>query len=105
MKYLRLGITILLADSILVALICYLCSDYVFYAAVSGWILVTIASIIAGIICLWPIKNWRLSLFFFVNIIISFFIFMIGNHITINSGCSINDPEAVEIMNEELLGK
>lgn len=104
MKYLLLSIMLLLADSILVALICYLCSDYVFYAALAGWVLVTIASIIAGIFCLWPIKNWRLALFFFANIIISFFIFLIGNSITITSGCSIDDPECVEIMNEELQG-
>lgn len=85
MKYLLLSIMLLLADSILVALICYLCSDYVFYAALAGWILVTIASIIAGIFSLTLTKNWRLALFFFVNIIISFFTFLIGNSITLNS--------------------
>lgn len=93
MKYLLLSIMLLLADSLFAALICYLSSDYVFYAALAGWILVTIASIIAGIFSLALIKNWRLALILFANIIISFFIFLIGNSITLNSGCSIDDPK------------
>lgn len=105
MKYLCLSGIILLADCILATLICYLASDYVFYASVTGWVLVTVVSIIAGILCLWPIKNWRFGLIFFANIIVSPFIFMIGIGITLNSSVSIDDPKAVVVMSDELQGR
>ncbi len=105
MKYLCLSGIILLADCILATLICYLNSDYVFYAAVTGWVLVAVISIIAGILCLWPIKHWRFGLIFFANIIVSPFIFMIVNSIILSSSVSIDDPEAVVIMTDELQGR
>lgn len=104
MKYLRLGIIIIILDSLLSVWNCYSYGSYIYYNAAIFWCMALAVSIVAGIICLWSIKNWKMALIWFANILISGLILLMGCEIVINSYPPGYDEDirAVEIINEEL---